>query len=157
MDTLYVVSQQGLVFGLNPANGTLVWLQPFDLQAQVFGTPAVSADGSKLYVATFDNISGLDESRLWVLDTSTGGELVRGDILPAGIVSSPVLSADGSMVYVGCYDGNLYGIAATTGAVAWNYATPAGSGVEFVDSSFAIGADGTLYIGGVTGSVYAIH
>ena len=43
VETLYVTSQQGLVFGLNPASGILTWLQPFDLQAQVFGTPALSA------------------------------------------------------------------------------------------------------------------
>ena len=72
-------------------------------------------------------------------------------------MSSPVLSADGSRAYVGCYDGSLYGLDASNGTVAWTFSTPAGTGVEYNDSSFAVGADGTLYIGGVTGNVYAIR
>ncbi|MGC4047241.1 MAG: PQQ-binding-like beta-propeller repeat protein [Armatimonas sp.] len=154
-ETVFATTQQGFVYALDAASGTEVWLTPFDTQGQVFGTPALSSDG-RLCVTTYDNVSGLDENRLWVLDASAGQAIVVGEVLPAGVVSSPALSADGSQVYVGCYDGKLYGIDTLTGAVSWTVA-PAGVGVdEFFDSSFAISTDGKIYIGGASGSVYAL-
>jgi outer membrane protein assembly factor BamB len=71
-----------------------------------------------------------------------------------GFTSSPVVSFDGSKLYIGCYDGKLYGVNTTDGSVAWAF-TPTAAG-EYFDSSPAIGANGTLYIGGVSGTFYAV-
>ncbi len=66
------------------------------------------------------------------------------------IVSSPTSSADGSRVYFGSEDGYLYAINSNTGALAWSRYTS-----DWVDSSPAVGADGTIYVGSWSGRLHA--
>ncbi len=57
------------------------------------------------------------------------------------------------MVYVGSDDGNLYALDAATGAVKWQVEIG-----KVEDTSPAIGADGTIYIGSEEEkTIYAIH
>jgi len=57
------------------------------------------------------------------------------------------------VVYVGSYDGNLYALNASTGALLWKYMT----GSPVYTSSPAV-ADGVLYVGSFyNGNLYAFH
>jgi outer membrane protein assembly factor BamB len=66
-----------------------------------------------------------------------------------GVFSSPAVA--NGVVYVGSYDGKLYALDATTGALKWSYAT---SGIVF--SSPAV-ANGIVYFGSDDGKLYALN
>lgn len=163
---LAVVAGQGVVFigttegkmhAIKLATGESFWADSVDLEGQIYSSAALSPDGTKVYVATFDNTSGLDRSRVLALNVADGTYAWDATTLPSfnpGFTSSPAVSADGSTLYIGCNDGKVYGINTTSGALAWTF-NP-GKANEFFDSSPAIGADGTLYIGGGSGSFYAV-
>ncbi len=58
-------------------------------------------------------------------------------------MSNPSVGADGN-VYIGTLDDNLYSIS-SSGALTWKFATAAG-----IQSSPAVGPDGTVYLLGAT-------
>ncbi len=152
-----IATQEGKIHAVNLTSGAALWETPVDVEAQVFATPAVSRDRSTLYVATFDNVSGLDQSRVFAIDIAQGKEAWRtaDDAFGiGGFTSSPALSGDGTRLYLGSYDGKVYGVDTAAGSVAWSF-DPGVVG-EYFDSSPAIGADGNVYIGGFSGKVYAI-
>ncbi|MFY7954059.1 MAG: PQQ-binding-like beta-propeller repeat protein, partial [Armatimonadaceae bacterium] len=64
------------------------------------------------------------------------------------------LSSDGTMLYIGCDDGKIYGVSTADGAKSWAF--DSGDTGEYFESTPAVGADGTIYIGGASGRVYAI-
>jgi outer membrane protein assembly factor BamB len=70
-----------------------------------FSSPALSPDGSTVFVGSYDNsvyaLSAADGSKKWSF--KTGG----------WVHSSPALSPDGSTVFVGDQDNNVYAL--TTG------------------------------------------
>ena len=152
-----VGTTEGKLHAISLTSGTSVWADAVDLEGQIYSSAAVSPDGTTIYVATFDNTSGLDRSRVLAINAADGTHKWNTAAMPSfnpGFTSSPVVSFDGSKLYIGCYDGKLYGVNTTDGSVAWAYA-PTAPG-EYFDSSPAIGADGTLYIGGVSGTFYAV-
>ena len=65
------------------------------------------------------------------------------------VESSPAV-ADG-IVYVGSWDGNVYGLNASTGALIWNYTTE-----SYVESSPAV-AGGAVFVGSTDGNFYALN
>ena len=69
-------------------------------------------------------------------------------------LSSPALSADGSVVYVGVETQTGGRLIAFTreGALKWNF-----DRAEAIESSPAVGADGTLYVGCDDGKLYALN
>lgn len=162
--TVFFGTVEGKLHAVDAATGALAWADAVDTEGQLYGTPAISPDGSTVYVATFDNVSGLDRSRVLAYRTVDGSPVWDETAIPAfnpGFTSSPALSNDGSVLYIGCYDGNIYGIDTASGAILWTFnpAPKDSSGnplTEYFDSSPGVGANGTIYIGGVTGRVYAI-
>lgn len=68
--------------------------------------------------------------------------------------SSPALSPDGTTLYIGVIRGSGGRIIAVTreGGVKWWIDQP-----DFIDSTPAVGADGTIYIGGGDGRLYALN
>lgn len=127
---------------LRAQEGSLHWA--LTLQGWSFSSPAVSPDGTTVFVG---------------VETRTAGRLVavgadgavRWSILrPDGISASPAVSSDGT-VYAGCYDGKLYAFNSTNGSLRWEY--DAGS---FIVSSPAIGADGSIYFGAGDGRLHAV-
>ena len=70
----------------------------------VLSLPAVSADGSTVYVGSCDH-------KLYAVDAATG-TAVWSFATGGWVHSSPALSPDGSIVYVGSYDHNLYAVLA---------------------------------------------
>ena len=85
---------------------------------QCFSSPALSPDGSTVYV-------GSDDHSLYAVHAANGTEawkFTTGDVLDNSI---PALSPDGSMVHVGSSDTNFYAVHAANGTEAWIFTTGA--------------------------------
>lgn len=123
-------------------DGSLEWM--VSLQGYTSSSPALSADGSAIYLG---------------VSTATAGRIIA--VTPAGRVlwsvtradwvdSTPAVGPDGT-IYVGSHDGRLYALQPANGAIRWSY--NAGS---FISSSPAIGSDGTLYFGSGSFRLHAV-
>ena len=111
----------------------------------LFLGPAVSTDGSAIYVGSNDNY-------IYAVDASSGKE--KWKYLTGGkVMSSPSLSSDGKSLYVGCSDSILYSLNTNDGKLRWKYHTLTGF---FLDSSPAV-LDNFVYIGSSDSTVYAIR
>ena len=130
----------------------------FDTEAPVYATPAISQDGSTVYVGTLDNFSGLNESKVFAVNTSTGTlrngwPFVAGD----GITASPAIGSDGT-IYVTSFDRNLYALL-PDGTVKFQAAIGGGSPPEglAIESSPGFGPDGAIYFGSTDGTVQVVR
>ena len=88
--------------------GTEAW--KFATGGEVDSDPAVSRDGSTVYV-------GSGDENLYAVHAANGTEawtFATGD----QVQSSPAVSRDGSTVYVGSNDNNLYAVHAANGTAA---------------------------------------
>ncbi len=131
------------------------WIYP--TSNQVRSTPAVAPDGGTIYVGSEDHylyaIDAADGSLKWKFDTE------------GKVISSPVVDSDGK-VYVGsdgkAGHGRVYGFnpadrlnepngSTLNPSNEWLFFTP-----NNIDSSPAIGADGTVYIGDEHGNFFAL-
>jgi len=65
--------------------------------------------------------------------------------------SAPALSEAAATIYVGCQDDAVYAVDTATGVKRWEFRTQGD-----VDSSPAIGADGTVYVGSDDRKLYAL-
>lgn len=143
----------------DPGEQEVKWIYDTDIWNDVRSTPALSNDGSTVYVGSDDNylyaVNTADGTTKWWFDT--GGD----------VRSSPVVGPDG-MVYVGSHwpGGGQGSIQALNPADRmnqpggstfnpsneWIFYTPSN-----VDSSPAVGPDGTVYIGDDHGNFYALN
>ena len=92
--------------------GTEAW--KFATGGEVDSDPAVSRDGSTVYV-------GSGDENLYAVHAANGTEawkFATGSYARGYVGSSPTLSRDGSTVYVGSYDKNLYAVHAADGTAA---------------------------------------
>ena len=88
--------------------GTEAW--KFATGSSVESSPALSSDGSMVYV-------GSGDGNLYAVHAANGTEawtFATGD----QVQSSPAVSRDGSTVYVGSNDNNLYAVHAANGTAA---------------------------------------
>ena len=157
---VYVGSDDGSVYAVDAASGTLRWQRRTG--GPVASTPAIA--NGRLYVASYDGkVYALDARTgepLWKF--ATGGERrfeAKGlhGMLPKQqtiadpfdvFLSSPVV-ADGT-VYVGSGDGNLYALDAATGEPRWTFRT---GNVVHASPAFA---DGIVFVGSWDGDFYAV-
>jgi outer membrane protein assembly factor BamB len=160
--TIYIGSVNGPLYAVNP-DGTQKWAFATN---GVYSSPAIGTDGTIYFGSTDGNLYALnpDGTEKWAFDT---GHLIE--------LSSPAIGADGTIYIanagndgVGIDDGSLYAVTDTTCSVgsppvivpcgvekwAFDY------GGANIESSPAIGPDGTIYIGSATsiapGSLYAV-
>jgi outer membrane protein assembly factor BamB len=121
-------------------------------------TPAVAPDGGTIYV-------GSDDHYLYAIDAADGSLKWKFDT-EGKVISSPVVDSDGK-VYVGsdgkAGHGRVYAFnpadrlnqpngSTLNTSNEWLFYTP-----NNIDSSPAIGADGTVYIGDEQGHFYALY
>ena len=115
-------------------------LWTFATKGAVVASPALSADGTTLYVASSD-------SRLYAIPTTQEDPSVTTSNwslrLPAPIYSSPVIGSNG-VIYVGCMNGWLYAITdqGDHGQIEWRHVTRGQ-----IATSPVVGDDGTIYFG----------
>ena len=139
--TIYMASDalsSGWFFAMNP-DGSVKW-KCITGGATHNVSPALSPDGETVYVTTGARI-------LVAVDTATGVEIWRTILSPGGTGNrhsnfSPVIAPDGTI-----YVANLHGVSAmepVNGTRLWE----ARFGSTQFSSPPALGADGTLYVGG---------
>jgi outer membrane protein assembly factor BamB len=105
--TIYVPTDMGALYALNPANGNNRPGWPINLGATItYSSPAVGPDGA-IYIGTNGNsVFAINPD-----GSNNPDGFVRWEFLTGGpIHSSPDIGEDG-VVYVGSNDGNLYAIA----------------------------------------------
>lgn len=113
----------------------------------VTSSPAVSADGTSVYVGSADG-------KLYGLVAATGTAKTGFPVTIGGsITGSPVLSADGSTVYVGSSNNQLHAINTADGSARAGFPVNAGGALT---GSPALTNDGaTVYIGAGDSNLYA--
>lgn len=156
--TVYVGSPSFEFYAVNPLDGSIKWQQ--HVGWCIISSPAIIEDGT-IYVGSKDhNLYAMDpvlEGARWQFPT---GVFYDGHLVDA----SPAVGQDGT-IYVGSdqYGAAGHGQAPTQidtsfwainpdGSLKWAFET--GTGVE---SSPAIGLDGTLYFGCFDSSLYAVR
>ena len=116
--------------------------------ATVASSPAISNDGSKLFVG--GGGQGLNDSNVYAMLSSDGSNLWQYNTGGA-VKSTPAVSTDGSTVYVGSDDTNMYALSAQTGSVNWQQDTNGE-----VQSSPAVTPQGVVAVPSLDGRVFAI-
>lgn len=122
------------------APGEVAW--QFAAGNEIFSSPCVDGQGN-LYFGSLDNrVYSLDEdgNERWSFST---GDWVE---------SSPALSPDESAIYVGSWDNKVYALRASDGAKLWDFET-----LSLVFASPAVAQNGTVYVGGSDGILYALN
>ena len=143
--TIYVGSSDMKLHAVNP-DGSVKWtaLSAGQTGARVFSSPAVSADGSVVYV-------GSDDKNVYAFNAATGASAWAGPFVTAGkVASSPAIATDGT-IYVGSLDKSLYAIN-PNGTKKWSCPT-----AGLISTSPAIAADGTIYIASSGSTLYAVN
>jgi len=141
-DTVYVATWHGNTFALDRATGTRRWSYSLNTQQRQSAVDGIGgsmalADG-RLYVGDYRGlILCIDALR---------GKLMWRYATGAQILATPAVAA--GRVYVGSGDGYLYALDTHTGRPAWRYFTGE------VRSSASL-ANGHLYVGSLTGVMYA--
>jgi outer membrane protein assembly factor BamB len=144
--TVYVGSQNGRLYAFgNNSNGAPLWT--FTATEAIDNTPVIGADGA-IYFASRDGY-------VYAVNPQSGApvqlwESLVGDVFYA----SPALSADGHLI-VAAYAGEGFTQVVALdrlGEPVWQMFV-----AGFNDSSPAIGADGSVYVGMHDYSLYRIH
>lgn len=118
----------------------------FKTRGAVVASPALSPDGSTLYV-------GSSGGRFYAIDTFSGESKWTNSLrLPASIINSATVDADG-VIYVSCQNNRLYAITDLEdhGEIDWSFPTPGKhSGAP------ALAEDGTIYFGSTDNHLWAL-
>ena len=139
--TIYFGGYDSNLFALNP-NGSVKWTAPFD--STIFASPVVGRDGT-IYC-------GADSGKFYAINPTNGAPKWVFTTGNKFIAASPAIDTNGNL-YIGVASTNnpkLYCIS-TNGATNWVFT--AGSGIE---SSAALGVDGTVYFGCNDGKLYSL-
>ncbi|MBF0559587.1 MAG: PQQ-binding-like beta-propeller repeat protein [Nitrospirae bacterium] len=162
--TVYAGSDDGKLYAIS-SDGTLKW--SYATGGKVYSSPAIGSDGT-VYVGYTGSYTGLCNNKLyaingdgtlkWSYTTSFAG----GGSTSCSLFS-PVIGGDGT-VYVGFGElsqlpsyhsdviyGRLFAVNGD-GTFKWSYTTG-----SYVESTPAIGSDGTVYAGSDDGKLYAIN
>jgi outer membrane protein assembly factor BamB len=151
---VYIGSFDGLLYSIAPA-GSVNWT--FDTGSPIVASPALKTSptgvASRVYVANYDNNSGLRNSHVFALDGS-GAQIWSFPDATSGlnidlVSSSPAIGRDGTL-YFGSTSKAVYAVD-SNGGLKWSFDTG-----DIVESSPGIGPDGTIYVGGWGGKVFAL-
>jgi outer membrane protein assembly factor BamB len=146
------------------SSGTVRWRFPIGAWS---ATPAVAKDGT-VYVGAVDGrfyAIGADGSMKWVVHSGgpfttrvvdSQGIMRVGVVVGAPVTSSPAVGADG-MVYLNCNDAKIREYT-PGGTLKWEFATGSTPILSYDPTNYgsfakspAIGVDGTLYVGTMSG------
>jgi outer membrane protein assembly factor BamB len=138
--TVYVGDDSGSFYAFNP-DGTQKWVFTAPVAGeQIYTAAAIDASGNLYFGTLSGNFYSVDPAGALRWSYATGD----------GVTSAPALA--NNAVYFGGYDGNLYALAAGSGALQWKY--PLGTQVRA--SAPAVDANGVVYIGCYDHNLYAV-
>jgi len=140
--TIYVGSGNGTLYGINPTGALHC---SYAAGALIHSSPAISLDGS-LYV-------GISDGRLVALDLNCNPLWQYTLESHHGVWTNPAVSPDGSAVYFGADDGYFWAVDTASGTLKWRSPFTYGG----VQSSAAVGSDGTVYVGTQYGYLWALN
>lgn len=156
--TIYVMGGQDNLFAVNP-DGSNRWLFMLDFADQMsFASPAVDTDGT-IYIAAEDHDTGFlyavnpNGTKKWCYTVPGNYRVLR---------SSPAIAPDGT-IYVGTKSGGPGTPAQMLafypdGTLKWAFDVPqVTQTADDIYSSPTVGADGMIYFGAETGSLYAVY
>ena len=136
---IYVGSNDNNLTAIN-SNGSTKWT--FPTGNWVDSSPALSHDGTHVYVGSWDNklyaISTTDGSEVWSYETNSY------------VTSSPAVGINGR-IYFGSMDSIFYALE-NNGTKAWEYFAG-----QPIFSSPSIGQEGTIYFGDENGTLHAVN
>ena len=136
---IYVGSNDNNLTAVN-SNGSIKWT--FPTGNWVDSSPALSHDGTEVYVGSWDNklyaISTTDGSEVWSYETNSY------------VTSSPAVGINGR-IYFGSMDSIFYALE-NNGSKAWEYFAG-----QPIFSSPSIGQEGTIYFGDENGTLHAVN
>lgn len=113
-NTIYAGSEDGKIYAINDADGTLKW--SYQTGDQIISKPAIyERTGAPALV-----IVGSHDKKLYALDSATGS-VVWTYQTTGSVISDPLV--DNGVVYFGSGDKNVYAVNANTGAFKWKYQT----------------------------------
>ena len=145
---IYVATRYGELESFTPGNGSPRWTQPYKVinALPILSTPAY-AGGQAIFGASDGFVHSIDQSdgnQTW--QYQTGGP----------IDSSPAVATGNNQIYIGSTDGKIYCLttsgqpcAAKGGFKGFPYSTSTS-----IDSSPALGPDGSLWVASESGYVY---
>jgi outer membrane protein assembly factor BamB len=140
-NTLYVGSEDRLLYAVNTKLGTEEWSYPTG--GSINSSPAIDSSGN-IYFGSTDG---------FVYCLNPKGELVWKHDINGPVYSSPALDEDLRLLYIGSTDTNLYALKLDeNGMEAW---PPCDTGGK-ITSSPVIGFDGTVFIGSLDHFLYAV-
>jgi eukaryotic-like serine/threonine-protein kinase len=134
---LYTASTIGVVYGLDPATGTIKW--QFQAGGPVATTPAV-VNGTVYF--------GCDDHNFYAVDLATAQ--LKWEFAVGGPTDSGPTVLNG-IVYFAGGDGNMYALDAGSGAVVWKFNL---NGVVGMAAPLVV--NGLVYIGSRSDSLYAL-
>jgi len=137
---LLVPSDDGRLYGLDAAEGTLRPGWPFRTGKGIWSRPAVEDD--TVYVGSLDG-------KVYALEVASGRERWHLD-LGAGVISDPALAR--GLLLVGATDRRLYAIDVRTGRLAWK--TPFRADNWFWAQPLVAGE--AVYAANLDGGIYAL-
>jgi hypothetical protein len=146
---LYVVTDTGNLYAINPATGAQIWSNLSAIAGNTdFIDPAVwksgaSADGT-IYAADQDG-------DLYAFNPATGSQKWQKSLTGAITYSSPAVGPDGT-IYIGTDGNRVYAINPDK-STKWEYPIPGGFDVR---STPEVGDDGVVYVGADDGNLYAL-
>jgi outer membrane protein assembly factor BamB len=153
--TFYVANFPGVLFALRDSPSAsdqlqVVWRFHPPMASSFHATPALSADGSTLYLGfASGGFNAPGAATLYAVNTSNGQSTWNADLGATRVMASPTVGPDGT-VYVATADGHLFAVD-QNGSVKWTAQTgPA------IKSAVALGTDGTVYQPSSDGKLYAV-
>ena len=157
-DILYVAGSKYL-YAINSSDGSFLWTDPYETSGNIYSTPTVKSDGSKIFIldeiGDFHVINSSGTGNILVTD-----EVVEGSEGGGMNLVTCTLNKNEDTIYVANWKGNIFTIELSTGTVSFLYQIPPTQGryngvmhsAPLLDAS-----ETTLFVGSVNGIVYAIN
>lgn len=144
---VYAATWHGYLFALNRTTGTRVWSYALNRVRAGRQQSVVDGVGGNMALATGHLYVGDYRGAVLCLDAQHG-TLNWRYVTGAQVLATPIVFA--SRVYVGSDDGYFYALDMRTGRPTWRYTTGE------VRSSASL-ANGLLYVGSLSGTIYAFN
>jgi outer membrane protein assembly factor BamB len=165
--TIYATTFAGWTYALKDSASArdqleLAWrFRPAEGGGPFHGTPALSKDGSTVYVGYAVGAAPNQKVVLYALKAPSSGQdaqiVWQTELGPGGAQNSPTVTPDGTIYYVDVL--GLLSAVDPSGKVKWTAQTGTTGDAPFgqtVKVAPAVAPDGTVFTTAITGSLYAI-